>query len=99
MSATISTVSNGDENLIYEDSSCKVVCNVSDFRDTTWWVTILEVYDKEKNRPILLTNKKLMEAYQRITSEVNKQGMKEIYTTKFGFIRVVKDISYEKPLL
>ncbi|MDF2909719.1 MAG: hypothetical protein K0Q56_599 [Sporolactobacillus laevolacticus] len=33
---SISTNMDSSENLIYEDSSYRVFCNVSDFRDTTW---------------------------------------------------------------
>ncbi|WP_026907685.1 hypothetical protein [Paucisalibacillus globulus] len=94
----------GLKTLIYEDTSCKVICNVADFRDPTWWIDIIKIVDKRNNEsyPPFKSDKQL-EIYQLIALELgNKHGIKEIYTSKFDLIQFddVKPLEkqLEKPL-
>jgi hypothetical protein len=54
----------GIDTLMYEDISCIVTCNVADFRDSVWWVTILTVFDKGKQLNVLLNGDKQLEVYK-----------------------------------
>jgi len=90
--------SNENKNLIYEDSSCIVYCNVADFRDEVCWTTILSVQDKKNTQQLKLTAEQKLEVYRRINYSMLKDLNKHIYVTESGIIEE-KPQSLEIPLL
>ena len=74
-------------------------------RDPIWWIDILEIIDKRNNKSYSpFRSDKQEEIYKRIILELgNKDGIKEIVTSKFGFIKYneVKHLEkqFEKPLM
>lgn len=78
----------GIKTIVYEDISCKVSCNVADFRDPVWWLGIMYVYDKKKNENIKVDREKKKEIYQKIEQHLSvDHNIHEIYTTEFGGIK------------
>lgn len=80
----------GVKTLVYEDCSCKAICNVADFRDLAWWIVVIKVFDKKNEKEVKLDESKELELYKRILYDASQTGMKEIYTTKFGFIKNIE---------
>ncbi|MBN8209826.1 hypothetical protein JI666_13800 [Bacillus sp. NTK071] len=96
------TKTDGIDTLTYEDNSCDVECNVADFRDQIWWISIIKVVSKKSGSPITLTTSKQLELLQRIEFDLgSRHGIKEIYSSIFGVIIYddVKDLTYDLTLL
>src|SRR5690554_5603872 len=92
--------SNGSNQLVYEDSSCKVEVNVPDFRERVWWTSIACVINNKSNRIEKVTKEQKLEIYKRISAYVIDRGVSGIYTDEFHFVEVkFSDLDYSISIL
>ncbi|MEI5990481.1 hypothetical protein A5881_001974 [Enterococcus termitis] len=94
----IITKATGMKNLIYEDSSCYVYCNVADYRDEVLWVGIISIQDKKNMTNIQLKTIQKDELFRRINYLSTRELHKQVYTNDFGLVNL-KPHSLEQPLL
>lgn len=85
-------------NLIYEDSSCYVYCNVADYRDKVLWTVILSAWNRITEQDIELTKNQKNEVYKRINYSTVNDLNKQLYVDKLGMIEQAPE-SLTIPLL
>ncbi|MGC6768035.1 hypothetical protein [Enterococcus sp. LJL51] len=73
---SIHTRQNERDNLIYEDVSCVINCNIADFRDEVYWILILSVKDKRNNNDSQLT----LPQHQEVLRRINYLTIKKMNT-------------------
>ncbi|MGC6768021.1 hypothetical protein [Enterococcus sp. LJL51] len=95
---SIITTPKEHDNLMYEDASCVIKCNIADFRDEVYWILLLSVKDKKTDDYCQLTSFQQAEILRRINYWTLKEYKRQLFETEAGFIETAPD-NLEVPLL